>query len=146
MAIKVLAPGFYASQDVRTPVKIAVVVLLLTQLLNLVLVPLFAHAGLALAIGLGALVNAGWLWVGLRRQGRYQPSAGWGRFLAQVCAASTLLGLGLWWVSGHWDWTGLQQAPWQRVGLMACVLALSALGYFATLYGVGLKLRALLRR
>jgi putative peptidoglycan lipid II flippase len=66
--------------------------------------------------------------------------------LAQVCAASTLLGLGLWWVSGHWDWTGLQQAPWQRVGLMACVLALSALGYFATLYGVGLKLRALLRR
>jgi putative peptidoglycan lipid II flippase len=146
VAIKVLAPGFYASQDVRTPVKIAVVVLLLTQLLNLVLVPLFAHAGLALAIGLGALVNAGWLWVGLRRQGRYQPSAGWGRFLAQVCAASTLLGLGLWWVSGHWDWTGLQQAPWQRVGLMACVLALSALGYFATLYGVGLKLRALLRR
>ena len=146
VAIKVLAPGFYASQDVRTPVKIAVVVLLLTQLLNLLLVPLFAHAGLALAIGLGALVNAAWLWVGLRRQGRYQPLAGWGRFLAQVSAASTVLGMGLWWVSGHWDWTGLQQTPWQRVGLMACVLALGALGYFATLYGVGLKLRALLRR
>ena len=146
VAIKVLAPGYYASQDVRTPVKIAVVVLLLTQLLNLVLVPLLAHAGLALAIGLGALVNAAWLWVGLRRQGRYQPSAGWGRFLAQVCLASTLLGLALWWVSGHWDWTGMQQTPWQRVGLMAGVLALSALGYFAMLHGVGLKLRALLRR
>ena len=146
VAIKVLAPGFYASQDVRTPVKIAVVVLVLTQLLNLVLVPLFAHAGLALAIGLGALVNAAWLWLGLRKQGRYQPLAGWGRFLAQVSLASALLGVGLWWVAGHWDWTGLQQTPWQRVGLMAGVLLLSALGYFATLYGVGLKLRALLRR
>jgi putative peptidoglycan lipid II flippase len=146
VAIKVLAPGFYASQDVRTPVKIAVVVLVLTQLLNLVLVPLFAHAGLALAIGLGALVNAAWLWLGLRKQGRYQPLAGWGRFLAQVSLASALLGVGLWWVAGHWDWTGLQQTPWQRVGLMAGVLLLSALGYFATLHGVGLKLRALLRR
>ena len=146
VAIKVLAPGFYASQDVRTPVKIAVVVLVLTQLLNLVLVPLFAHAGLALAIGLGALVNAAWLWLGLRKQGRYQPLAGWGRFLAQVSLASALLGVGLWWVAGHWDWTGLQQTPWQRVGLMAGVLLLSVLGYFATLYGVGLKLRALLRR
>jgi len=145
VAIKVLAPGFYASQDVRTPVKIAVVVLVLTQLLNLVLVPLFAHAGLALAIGLGALVNAAWLWLGLRKQGRYQPLAGWGRFLAQVSLASALLGVGLWWVAGHWDWTGLQQTPWQRVGLMAGVLLLSALGYFATLHGVGLKLRALLR-
>ena len=55
VAIKVLAPGFYASQDIRTPVRIAVVVLVLTQLLNLVLVPVFAHAGLAMAIGLGLL-------------------------------------------------------------------------------------------
>src|SRR5690606_29084830 len=56
VAIKVLAPGFYARQDIRTPVKIAIGVLVLTQLLNVVLVPHLAHAGLALAIGLGALV------------------------------------------------------------------------------------------
>ncbi len=59
VAIKVLASGFYASQDMRTPVRIAMVVLVITQLLNLALVPLFRHAGLALSIGLGALVNAG---------------------------------------------------------------------------------------
>ena len=146
VAIKVLAPGFYASQDVRTPVKIAVAVLVLTQLLNLVLVPVFAHAGLALAIGLGALVNAGWLLWGLQRQGRYQPLAGWWRFIAQVVLASTVLGAGLFWVATHWDWTALQQSPWQRVGLMAAVLVLSAGVYFATLRGVGLNLRALLRR
>ena len=61
VAIKVLAPGYYASQDIRTPVKIAIVVLIITQLLNLVLVPFMAHTGLALSIGLAALVNAGWL-------------------------------------------------------------------------------------
>jgi O-antigen/teichoic acid export membrane protein len=56
VAIKVLAPGFYASQDTRTPMQIALVVLVLTQLLNLVLVPWLAHAGLAMAIGLGLVV------------------------------------------------------------------------------------------
>ncbi len=146
VAIKVLAPGFYASQDVRTPVRIAVVVLVVTQVLNLVLVPLLAHAGLALAIGLGALINAGWLLVGLRRHGRYHPLPGWWRFSGQVLLASALLGAGLGWVALHWDWVALQHAPWQRVGLMAIVLLLSAVLYFSALRVMGLPLRALLRR
>ncbi|WP_309137483.1 lipid II flippase MurJ, partial [Escherichia coli] len=61
VAIKVLAPGYYASQDIRTPVRIAIVVLVATQIMNAALVPLLAHAGLALSIGLGALINALWL-------------------------------------------------------------------------------------
>jgi putative peptidoglycan lipid II flippase len=60
VAIKVLAPGFYASQNIKTPVMIAIVVLVLTQLMNLVFVPMLAHAGLALSIGVGAMINAGW--------------------------------------------------------------------------------------
>jgi putative peptidoglycan lipid II flippase len=80
VAIKVLAPGFYARQDIRTPVKIAIVVLVLTQLMNLVFVPFLAHAGLALAIGLGAMINALWLLIGLVRRGAYRPSPGWARF------------------------------------------------------------------
>ena len=75
VAIKVLAPGYYASQDIRTPVKIAVVVLVVTQLLNLWLVPRLAHAGLALSIGLGATLNALWLLLGLLRRGSYQVVA-----------------------------------------------------------------------
>ena len=55
VAIKVLAPGYYASQDIRTPVRIAVAVLVMTQLFNLALVPYLAHAGLALSIGLGGV-------------------------------------------------------------------------------------------
>ena len=72
IGVKILAPGFYARRDIRTPVRIAIVVLVLTQAMNLVFVPLLGHAGLALSIGLGALVNATWLFVGLRRKA-YRP-------------------------------------------------------------------------
>src|SRR3569623_1769094 len=67
--VKILAPGFYARQDIRTPVKIAVGVLIATQLMNLLFVPWIAHAGLALSIGLGACLNAAFLYRGLRSRG-----------------------------------------------------------------------------
>ncbi len=146
VAIKVLAPGYYASQDIRTPVRIAVAVLIITQLFNLALVPYLAHAGLALSIGLGALVNAAWLLWGLRKNGTYVMSAGWLRFVLQVLMACAVLGAWLWWSAQYWDWTAMHATPLLRVGLMAGVLAVSALLYFATLTVTGLKLRALLRR
>ncbi|XOT97604.1 murein biosynthesis integral membrane protein MurJ, partial [Alcaligenes pakistanensis] len=80
LAIKILAPGFYARQDIRTPVRIAIGVLIITQLFNLLLVPTFAHAGLALSIGLGAIVNALTLLVMLLKRGIYQPNHDWLRF------------------------------------------------------------------
>ena len=146
VAIKVLAPGYYASQDIRTPVRIAVAVLVMTQLFNLALVPYLAHAGLALSIGLGALVNAAWLLLGLRQKGAYIASAGWGRFVLQVLAACAVLGAWLLWAARYWDWTALHATPWLRVALMTGVLAVSAVLYFASLAVLGLKLRALLRR
>jgi len=91
VAIKVLAPGYYASQDIKTPVRIAIGILVLTQLLNLVFVPMFQVAGLSLSIGLAAMVNAGLLLTGLIRRGTFKPEPGWGRFLLQVLAGSALL-------------------------------------------------------
>jgi putative peptidoglycan lipid II flippase len=44
--IKILTPGFYARQDIRTPVKIAILVLIITQASNYVFVPMLQHAGL----------------------------------------------------------------------------------------------------
>jgi putative peptidoglycan lipid II flippase len=146
VAIKVLAPGYYASQNIRTPVRIAVAVLVITQLLNLVLVPYLAHAGLALSIGLGALVNAAWLLWGLCHNGTYVMSAGWFRFVLQVLVGCAVLGAWLTWAAQFWDWTALQATPFSRVGLMAGVLTGSALLYFGTLALTGLKLRVLLRR
>lgn len=145
VAIKVLAPGFYASQDVKTPVQIALVVLVITQLLNLVLVPVLAHAGLALAIGIGALINALWLLIGLRRRGSYRPSPGWGRFALQVLAASALLAVFLMWSAQVVSWTGLRAEYFKRIGLLALVLLASGAIYFGALWAAGLKLRKLLR-
>jgi putative peptidoglycan lipid II flippase len=146
VAIKVLAPGFYASQDIRTPVRIAVAVLVITQLLNIVLVPLLAHAGLALAIGIGALINALWLLVGLLRRGSYKPAPGWVLFAFQVVAGSALLAVFLMWMSGHFAWTALREHSLQRIGLLAMALVASAAIYFGALWAAGLKLRQLVRR
>jgi len=148
VAIKVLAPGYYASQNIKTPVKIAVAVLVITQLLNLVFVPLFAHAGLALSIGVGALVNALWLLSGLMRSKVYQPMAGWGKLLAKVVMASTLLGLALLWLSNHlpWlEWRDLPYGAWQRILSLFSIIVASGLAYFAMLALMGLNFKALLK-
>ncbi len=146
VAIKVLAPGFYASQDIKTPVRIAILVLVVTQLLNLALVPYFQHAGLALAIGIGALINALCLLVGLIRRGSYAPAPGWGVFSLRVLAASALLAVFLLWAAGAANWLGLKHLYGQRIGLLALVLCASAVIYFGALRVCGLKLRQLLRR
>src|SRR3989454_4784732 len=85
--VKVLAPGFYARQNIRTPVRIAIVTLIATQLMNAALIVPLKHAGLALAIGLGACLNAGLLFLQLRRHGIYRPQPGWGAFALKVGAA-----------------------------------------------------------
>ena len=146
VAIKVLAPGFYAAQDIKTPVMIAIGVLVLTQLLNVALVPVFQHAGLALAIGIGALVNALCLLVGLLRRGSYKPAPGWVLFGLQVFAASALLAVFLLWAADAVNWTALKTAAFQRIGLLVFVLLASSAIYFISLWISGLKLRQLMRR
>ncbi|TFY96951.1 murein biosynthesis integral membrane protein MurJ [Ramlibacter rhizophilus] len=146
VAIKVLAPGYYANQDMRTPVRIAVVVLVATQCMNVVFVPWFGHAGLALSIGLGAMLNAGWLLVGLRRRGSWQPSAGWWRFLLQVIAATALLSVFLTWAATRFDWVQLREDAGWRVLMLGLVLAGAALVYFGALLASGLKLRQFVTR
>ena len=93
-----------------------------------------------------AMANAAGLWWGLRRSGQFQPLPGWPRLCAQVLLAVGLLGVGLVWAAGHWDWVALQAQPWGRAGLLAGVLAASGVVYFATLGVIGVDLRALLRR
>jgi len=146
VGVKVLAPGFYARQDIRTPVRIAIIVLIATQAMNTVLVPWLGHAGLALSIGLGALVNAGWLLVGLRRGKIYQPRPGWGVFLLRVLLACAALGALLAWAGQAIDWIGLQAHWAQRACWMAAVLGGAAVLYFAVLLACGLRLSHFRRR
>jgi putative peptidoglycan lipid II flippase len=141
VAIKVLAPGFYASQDLRTPVRIAIVVLVITQLMNIVLVPWLRQAGLALSISLGAMLNAGWLLVGLLKRGSYKPTPGWGRFLLQVFAATALMTVFLMWAASAFNWLALRAEPLHRVALLGAVLVAASAIYFIALWASGVKLR-----
>ncbi len=105
--IKVLASGFYSRQDTRTPVKIAVIAMITNIVLNLILILPLAHAGLALATSLAAILNAGLLYHGLRKQGVFQPQPGWRNFLLRTILASGCMVLLLWWGSGMLDWLNM---------------------------------------
>ncbi len=146
VGVKVLAPGFYARQDMRTPVRIAIGMLVLTQLMNFAFVPRIGHAGLALSIGLAALLNATLLLIGLRRQGIYRPQPGWAGFLLRVGAATALLGGGLAWAAQAIDWVGMGAQPLARIGWLVLALGGAALLYFGALSLFGLSLRQFARR
>jgi putative peptidoglycan lipid II flippase len=136
--VKVLAPGFYARQNIKTPVKIGVVTLAATQVMNLAFVYPMRHAGLALAIGLGACINAWLLFRKLRQHGVYQPQPGWAKFAAQLGAALVGMGLVLWLAMGAADsWlAGGALARALRLTLLVCA---GALVYFAVLGLLGLR-------
>jgi putative peptidoglycan lipid II flippase len=146
VAIKVLAPAFYARQDIRTPVKIAIGVLVVTQAFNVVLVPLLGHAGLALSIGLGAMVNAGLLLAGLLRRGVYKPAPGWAGFAVRVLLANLALGGALAWAADGIDWIGLQSQWGLRAAAVAGVLGGVMLLYGAVLLALGIRPRQFMRR
>src|SRR5690606_10006671 len=100
IAVKILAPGFYARQDVRTPVKFALITLAATQVMNVIFIVPLQHTGLALSIGLAALLNAALLYRGLRVRGAFTPLPGWGGFVARLAIALVVLGAALWWGMG----------------------------------------------
>ncbi len=146
VAIKVLAPAFYARRDIRTPVRVAIFVLVATQVMNLVLVPWLGHAGLALSIGLAALLNAGLLLRGLLQGGVFRPRPGWAAFAARLLLANAALGLALAWAARSFDWLELQSRSGLRALLLAGVLLGVAGLYFGVLALGGLRPGHLTRR
>ncbi len=143
--VKVLAPGFYARQNIRTPVKIAIFTLFATQLMNLAFVWKLQHAGLALAIGLGACINAALLYYHLRRHQIFQPQPGWLVFLLKLGIALAVMGITLWYAMGP-------QAAWLTGGILdramhlAWVVIVGAGAYFAALALLGFRPRDYVRR
>lgn len=143
MLVKILAAGFYAKQDLRTPVKIGVVAMVSNTALNCMLIWPLAHAGIALSTSLAAIVNAGSLFYFLRKKGIYQPREGWGVFALRIAIANSVLGFWLWYSAGNLnDW--IAQGTMWRVVHLAFVLGSAVLLYFATLWLTGIRLRHLL--
>ncbi len=144
--IKILAPGFYAKQDIKTPVIFAITVMIVTQLCNYVFVPRFAHAGLALSIGVGASLNAVLLFIGLRMRGLYTPSPGWLKFFVQLLGACLVLAGVMMWFAQTFDWVGLGSTPMLRLALLGASLIVFAALYFAILMLMGFKYSYFRRR
>jgi putative peptidoglycan lipid II flippase len=139
--VKILAPAFYARQDIKTPVKIAIGVLVATQLMNFVFVPYFAVAGLALSIGLGACLNAIFLFWSLRRRGIYVAHKGWLAFLAKLSVALAAMAAVALACARQIDWIGMHAHPLLRIATLALVIAVCALCYFGVLFAMGLRFR-----
>ncbi len=138
--VKVLAPGFYARQNIKTPVKIALVTLAATQAMNLAFIVPFRHAGLALSIGLGACLNAGLLYHYLRRHGIYSPQPGWAVFLLKLCSAVAVMAAVLWFAAGGWE-TWLHGNILARALHLSWVILAGGASYFAALWLLGFRLR-----
>ena len=143
--VKVLAPGFYARQNIKTPVKIAFIALVATQAMNLAFIWPLQHAGLALAIGLGACLNAGLLYYKLRQHDIYLPQPGWGAFALKIAAALAVMGICLWFAAGDAE-AWLTMSPSIKALRLAGIVALGGVAYFSALWLLGFRPRDFVRR
>ena len=145
IAVKILAPGFYARQDMRTPVRTAFLSLIVAQSFAVALMFQIGHAGLTLATSIGASLNALLLYRALRRGEIYVPEPGWARFFGRLAVALVVLGVVLWFAAGP-------DELWVRAGLTAkvtrlsLVMAAGAAAYFTSLWLLGFRLGDFNRR
>ena len=145
IAVKILAPGFFARQDARTPVRIAIIALVTNMFLNVLFVGGLiwvgfngVHMGLALASSAAAYLNAGLLYAALRRQEVYNPGTGWGRFWVSVFLATLVMAAALFWLSPQLQsWVDLD--AWQRIFRLAPLVFGGGLVYLACLYITGTR-------
>jgi len=145
IAVKILAPAYYARQDMRTPVRIAILTLVTCQIMNALFIGPLAHAGLALSTGLGACLNAGLLLRGLLKRGIYQPQPGWGLFLLKILVALIALAAMLGWLSQDTSFW-LEARSWERVLRMILIMVAAAFTYFGALALLGFRLKDFNRR
>ncbi|MDW2642053.1 murein biosynthesis integral membrane protein MurJ [Citrobacter sp. HN-141] len=143
--VKVLAPGFYSRQDIKTPVKIAIVTLILTQVMNLAFIGPLKHAGLSLSIGLAACLNASLLYWQLRKQKIFTPQPGWAWFLTRLVISVLVMSaalVGMLYMMPDWS----QGTMVWRVMRLLAVVVVGIVAYFAALAVLGFKVKEFVRR
>ena len=143
--VKILAPGFYARQNVLTPVKIGIFTLIATQAMNLAFIAPLRHAGLALAIGLGACLNAFLLFWMLRKRGIYTPQPGWGVFVLKILASVGFMAVVLFTTMGEAGWW-LSASGARKVTAVLGLVVLGSAAYGACLLAFGFRPRDFSRR
>lgn len=147
MLIKVFAPGFYAQQDTKTPVRIGLIAVATNAILNVIFITLFKymnwgaeHMALALASSGSALVNAGLLYFYLHKRDIFRFGAHWKKLLVQFLVANICMVAAL---SYALTWYNLDGSEWMRIGQVAVLCIVGALAYAIGLVATGLRPRHL---
>ncbi len=143
MLIKVLAPGYYARKDTRSPVKYGLIAMGANTALVLLLIWPLAHAGLALATSLAAFLNAGLLFRNLRRRDIYRPRSGWMKFVTQLSAANLVMGFLLWFGTGDLE-SWIHASARERLWHLSWLIVAGGGSYLLMVLAVGIRPRHLL--
>lgn len=145
IAMKVLSSSYFSRQDTKTPVKIGFIAMLANIILNLLLIGWLAHAGLALATSLSALINASLLFYFLRTREIYKSEQGWSILILRVITASLVMAILIYFMvpeTAVWnEWGTLQ-----RVAKLSLYISTSMISYFVTLWIIGLRPQAMMLR
>jgi len=147
--IKVLTPGFYARQDTKTPVRVAVFSMLFNLVGNLTLIWPLGHVGVAVSTAIAAWVNVLVLYWLLHRRDQLRMDARFRAKALRIVAASAVMGVALWFLNPLLD-PYMGRSLWERVvalgllcGVGGLVYGVAALAFRA--YGIS-ELRAQFRR
>lgn len=138
--VKVLAPGFYANQDIKTPVKIAILSFISIQVLNLIFVGPLKHAGLSLSTGLGACINALLLAYFLIKKSLYKPQPGWLKFMQKLIFAVVIMGISIE-LSLNYLPLNFSASILSQVMSLSVVIVIAVLSYFIALRCLGFRVK-----
>lgn len=149
--VKVLAPGYFARQDTKTPVKVGLIAMVANMVMNVIfVVPMLKlgwsapHAGLALATSMSSFINAGLLFFGLKKAGVYSPQAGWIKLLFQTTLAVSVMGVIIFIASDELSFWIAATAS-QRILQLSWIIPLGAICYFIVLWLTGVRFSQLRR-
>lgn len=139
LAVKVLVSAFYARQNTKFPVKVAIFAMLANVVFNALLIGPLAHAGLALASTLSSMINVLVLLYALLRQKIYIPLSGWSSFALRLVLANSMMAGMLWWFMPPMaDW--LEWSAIMRAMNLLMLMGAAALTYFGSLFITGLRI------
>jgi putative peptidoglycan lipid II flippase len=140
LAIKVLAPAYYAREQMAIPVKISVIALIVNLGLSLLLIDSLAHLGLALAVSGAAVVNAILLWAGLRYYRFYEPRQGWWRLWLQSLLATAGMAGVLWQILSSFGDMALMSGM-ERTGVLLFLVVSGLFSYALLILMLGFRLK-----
>tara|TARA_R110002050_G_scaffold12166_2_gene40223 strand:+ start:1023 stop:2618 length:1596 start_codon:yes stop_codon:yes gene_type:complete len=139
MFIKVLAPGYYARQDTKTPVKIGIKAMVANMIFNLMLAPFFGYVGLAIATTMSATLNAWMLYRGLKQANIYHISTNTKIFIGKLMLAAGVMAAVVYQLSADFK-VWLSMAFLEQIFQLVLCISVGCLSYFIMIFLLGIRL------